>query len=166
MTYRGETVAGKHTLWTSEGAELRPRADLYEYSETFSWGELSGGAYQTSVTLLADLFRSCAAGTAMAKSLHVDFAKEIVSEFSADWEMTDQAMREWMWKKFVECPTWFNNQIVRVLREDAKARWISAKPGAPAPSEAWVREEIGKHLIHGIGIRADKVEATLNFLAK
>jgi hypothetical protein len=166
MTYRGSIEDGRHAIWTSDAVKLLPRTDLYEYSNVFSWGELNGGTYQAAVSLMADLFQSCASCTALAKSLHVDFAKDVIAKLEAEWEMTDREVREWMWEKFIECPTWFKNKIIRVLRDDAQNRWISAKPGAPAPSEDWVREEIKKHLVVGIGIHEDKVAGAMDFLMK
>lgn len=84
-TYLGErTLDG--VVVRVNGEALPPRRDLHSFSENhFEWGYEGDESRQLALAILAD-----SVGDHVAVRLAEDFMRQIVANFSNEWEMTEQ----------------------------------------------------------------------------
>ena len=88
-TYQGErTFDG--VLVTASGQSLQPRRDLKRFSENhFEWGYEGDESRQLALAILADC-----EGDEVALQNAESFMREIVANFSNEWEITEDQVRQ------------------------------------------------------------------------
>ena len=97
IIYRGMRD-GTITEVRVNGKPLRPRHDLYHYSDKFNWGGAGHDDNQLALAILADALEDDAA----AKEAHEDFKFEVLARLPTDeWTVDRESILHWFsdWAK-------------------------------------------------------------------
>lgn len=88
-TYRGERTFDAIVV-TVDGTPLEPRRDLHTYSENhFEWGYEGAESAQLALAILAN----CTDDNT-ARQYADPFMREIVANFSNEWEINEEQVRQ------------------------------------------------------------------------